>query len=253
MGLMSFLAPNLKILLEHVPTLLFDVVPWPTLLRDGTQLSKRLLSGDGAQEARRKLAPHLPSRIALCERQALAPIRDGQLAGDLLLELYFRQVLSAGPFFLDLRATNLGQQDEKLLFSPGNLWGEFSAEFARGLRELYCGFYQQNDPRFFLGLELTGLIRPDWSEEDRAHMAELFRRHFGDALEGPMRFELQSFQASFQKIFEFLMHKKVHLTTDFLMLGVALVTLYLTLEDWGHEHAVSQIFHRYQLDAAKSD
>jgi hypothetical protein len=77
-------------------------------------------------------------------------------------------------------------------------------------------------------------------------MAHLFRTHFAGALDRSMSFKLSEFQASFQKIFAFLMEKKVHLTTDFMLLGIMLVTLYLSLEELGGEYPVAKIYHEAQ-------
>ena len=57
-----------------------------------------------------------------------------------------------------------------------------------------------------------------------------------------MAFNLKSFQESFLKIFQFLVEKKVRLSSEFMVFGIYLVTLYLTLEQGGFQHSVKSIF-----------
>jgi hypothetical protein len=45
-----------------------------------------------------------------------------------------------------------------------------------------------------------------------------------------MSFDLETFKESFFKVADFMLEKKVQISTDFLYLGIALVTLYSSLE-----------------------
>jgi predicted unusual protein kinase regulating ubiquinone biosynthesis (AarF/ABC1/UbiB family) len=164
------------------------------------------------------------------------------MLGEKILAVYFKQLTRPGPMFLDLRLSGFGIANNQVAWNPTSLWSEFSPGFVEGLGDLYGGFYGQDKTRFEKGLEKTGLIQPSWSAEDRDRMATLFRAHFGQALDAPMSFKLETFQKSFQAVFTFLMEKKVHLTTDFLLLGVMLVTLYLSLEELGGEYSVAAIY-----------
>ncbi len=250
MPLMSWLPAAFKDLLQHVPTLLFDVVSWGALTKDATTLSGRLLTGSGANEARQFVSTTLPQSVKFTNSNPKMPAGDvaRHMVGEKILELYFKQITRPGPMFLDLRLNGFGVEENQIVWNPSTLWGEFSTDFVTGLKDLYAGFYGQDDQLFQQGLLRSGLTSSDWSEADKQKMAQLFRAHFGSALDEPMAFRLKSFQQSFQAVFAFLLEKKVKLTTDFLLLGVMLVTLYLALEELGDEYPVAKIYHQSQID-----
>ncbi len=248
MSILSWLPGTFKEMLGHVPTLLFDVVSWTALTKDITLLSKRMVSREGYEETKQRLQGHLPVGVQFSAHATPLPQMPEarEMLGSKILSLYFRQLKSQGPMFLDLRPQTFGVEDNKICWHPSPLWAEFSATFKAGVSDLYAGFYGQNEERCRKGLEQTGLIHPSWSEADKEHMAHLFRAHFAGALDRSMSFKLSEFQTSFQKIFAFLMEKKVKLTTDFMLLGIMLVTLYLSLEELGGEYPVANIYNEAQ-------
>lgn len=244
MSFMSWLPSAFKDLLKHVPTIIFEVVSWNALMKDAALLSKRLLTREGADNARQDVSPHLPTGVSFVDFAPTLPAtpESRQMLGEKILAVYFKQLTRPGPMFLDLRLSGFGIADNQVAWNPTSLWGEFSPGFVEGLGDLYAGFYGQDDARFERGLEKSGLTQASWPAADRARMATLFRAHFGQALDAPMKFRLATFQQSFQAVFTFLLEKKVHLTTDFLLLGVMLVTLYLSLEELGGEYPVAAIY-----------
>lgn len=240
MSPLSWLPGPIRELLRHVPTLLWEMVDWGSMTKDVTTLSGRLLSAKGKDEAKNHLAQLLPAGLRFADLAGRT--EDKQLLGDVWLELYFRQLLSNGPMFLDLRASTVDGARDDWHWSPTNLWAEFTPGFALALGKLYDGFYLADDALFKQGLRETGLVDPQWPLADQEQMALLFKQHFGTADASPMRFQLSAFQASFQKVFSFLAEKKVHLSADFLHLGIMLVTLYMALESWGGTHDVARIY-----------
>lgn len=250
MPFMSWLPAAFKDLLQHVPTLLFDVVSWGALTKDATLLSTRLLTGSGADEARKSITSTLPQGVKFTSNEPQMPTGPvaRHMVGEKIIKLYFHQITHPGPMFLDLRLNGFGVEENQIVWNPSTLWGEFSLDFVNGLKDLYAGFYGQNDQIFQQGLIKSGLVSSEWSMADKEKMALLFRAHFGSALDEPMAFRLKSFQQSFQAVFAFLLEKKVKLTTDFLLLGVMLVTLYLALEELGDEYPVAKIYHQSQID-----
>jgi hypothetical protein len=240
MSLMSLLPSAFKELLSHVPTLLFEVISWRSLAHDIKVLSTRLLTGEGAIELAQKIAPHLPEHIKIHPHDSKLTL--AQEDGAHILELYFRQLFNKEGMFLDLRLKHFSKSNKQIHWSPGHLWSNFSPSFQEGLASLYDGFYYQEDNLFRQGLLQTGLISSTWSIEDQREMERLFKAHFGDTLKVPMSFNLKTFQDSFHNVFDFLMKKKVKLSTDFLILGVMLVTLYLNLEELGGSYPVAEIY-----------
>jgi hypothetical protein len=248
MSLMSWLPRAFKELLNHVPTLLFEVISWGALTKDITTLSTRLMTGSGSSEARDKLAGLLPQNISFSEEISNATLTDDQkpILGAAILELYFRQLNHPQAMFLDLRLNHFGIFSGQIKWNPSSLWGSFSPSFAIGLKELYQGFYTKDDLLFRKGLVASGLVQSSWDENDKLEMERLFKAHFGKAIDEAMDFKLSSFQDSFEKVFQFLMLKKVKLETDFLVLGVMLVTLYQSLESLGGKYEVAKIYHQAQ-------
>lgn len=248
MSVLSWLPGALKDLLRHVPALLFEVVDWQEMREVIPQLTQRLLTGKGAPEVRQALATHLPHRLRFGESVTKLDLNDQprkQELGDVILELYFVQVLAKKPMFLDLRLAQFGAVADQWIWKGGNLWAEFSPQFARGVTELYAGFFDADDGRFDQGLLLTGLVQPSWDAADKASMARLLKSTFSPSeSSAPMRFDLETFQKSFQAVFDFMMKKKARLSPDFVLLGIMLVTLYLSLEELGLSHQVDQAYQR---------
>lgn len=242
MSLMSWLPSALKELLIHVPTLLFEVVAWKELTKDISTLSARLLTGSGAEDLRKKTAQHLPNTLSFSTHSQSPSL--SQSLGETILELYFRQLHFKEGMFLDLRAKNFSQEDDRFTWNPNSMWASFSPSFIGALEKLYDGFYFGDDQLFHQGLIETGLINESWKRSDQDEMKKLFKAHFGSAIETPMEFKLALFQKSFQNVFSFLMEKKVKLSTDFLILGVMLVTLYLSLEEIGGSYHVADVYKR---------
>jgi hypothetical protein len=241
MSLMSWLPLAFKDLIQHVPTLVFEVISWSELTREIRILSKRLVSGEGKQKAIDLLEPKLPSHIRISDG-SFNRSEFHQDAGEHLLSLYFVQILNSPIIFLDLRLHHFSQNENHLDWNPSNLWTAFSPQFSQGIKNLYIGFYQSHHDLFMQGLLETGLIQNSWPQADQNKMAELLKSQFGSSIEEPQYFTLNHFQKSFHHIFEFLMIKKSHISTDFMILGVMLVTLYLSLEKLGRSYDVKKIF-----------
>jgi hypothetical protein len=73
-------------------------------------------------------------------------------------------------------------------------------------------------------------------------LANLFKDQFGASLGEEMMFDLEGFKNSLVKITDFLLQKKVKISTDFLFLGIYLVLLYSSLEASKEKLPVKQIY-----------
>jgi len=91
------------------------------------------------------------------------------------------------------------------------------------LRELYDGFYTEDDARFRRALAAL--------EIDAAE--DVFRRHFGSGDQRAVRFEAAAFQATFHEAFVRCRDAGVRLHPNFLALGIFLGCLYDHLESLG--------------------
>ena len=52
----------------------------------------------------------------------------------------------------------------------------------------------------------------------------------------------EALQSSFIRIFQFLLEKKVKLSSEFMVFGIYLITLYLALEEGAFEHSIKALF-----------
>lgn len=229
---MRILPGVLKELLKHVPTVLFEAVEWRVLSQELPKLSRRIIQKEGYAELFDKQKAYLsPFKIHLVPeiKKAFAP-RDKKLAAESILTLYFAQLFSPHGLFLDIGPTHLEMDGDELNFNPNGVWTKFSPEFADGITDIYDGFYNEDETIFQQGLLKSGLSSPKWPQKDREALAQLFKSHFGASVSGEMTFELETFKESFLKVANFLLEKKVKISTDFIYLGVALITMYSSLE-----------------------
>ena len=245
MSLIHFLPGVVKELLKHVPSLAVEITDWEGVRRDLPLISSRLFTGAGSKTLIESQSRHLGRWIAFTSRtfpkEHQIP-NQLQEKGDALLRYYFAQLYHPEGMFLDLRDSRLQWSGGRLHFHPTGFWYAFSPPFRKGLLELYRGFYLGDDSRFEAGLEATGLLRRSWPIEDQQEIKNLFRSHFGESLERPMTFDLVHFQQTFIRIFEFLIRKKVKLSSEFMLFGIYLVTLYLSLESYGTVHSTKTLF-----------
>jgi hypothetical protein len=229
---MRILPGVLKELLKHVPTVLFDAVDWSVLASELPKLSRRIIQKDGYSELFDLQAKFLgPFNVELTDQISKNFDLGGQeKVADLILTTYFAQLFSPHGVFLDLGTSHFEISKDILKFKPSGLWTKFRPEFSKGLRDIYDGFYFEDEALFHAGLIESGLTSNDWPEEERVKLANLFKSHFGASLTSEMSFDLDTFKASFIKVADFMLVKKVKISTDFIYLGIALITLYSSLE-----------------------
>jgi hypothetical protein len=244
MILMRILPGVLKELVKHVPTVLFEVVEWKILASELPKLSRRLLNKEGYPELFDQQAKFLSAlNIHLVtELSHQKEAQNKQLLAQNILALYFAQLLSPHGFFLDLGPTHFEMKNNGLHFAPSGLWTKFDQTFSKGLKDIYDGFYLEDEDLFHKGLIQSGLTSNKWPSEDRLKLAELFKSHFGASLTSEMSFDLKTFKASFFKIADFMLEKKVTISTDFLYLGIGLITLYSSLESLGEKINVKEVY-----------
>jgi hypothetical protein len=192
-----------------------------------------------AREADALSASLRKAGLPLCvERTAVGPLDvDGLSAatraaiGAQVLDLYFHQLHSEGPWFLDLRPRHFAWSDERrsLMFYPSSLWYRPDPDFRRRVRALYAGFYRRDRAALSTGIELYSWgSRPLAGFADR--IEQLLHEHFapGDARE--TRFSIAHFRDTFEHVFRETAQSRAKLHPELTFLGVGLVGLYLTLE-----------------------
>ncbi len=244
MILMRILPGVLKELSKHVPAVLFQTVEWSELAAEVPTISRRTLQKEGYDDlyqAHRELLDPYDIQLTNDPLEA-AELWNRKWCGERLLTLYFVQLFSTEGLFLDLRPGHFSEVDGVLKWHPSGFWTRLDERFRQGLLKVYEGFYLENDAAYYEGLEEIGLLRPEFTSEDRRQLGDLFRAQFGNARAEPMSFDLAHFRASIVGLSNFMLQRKVSISKDFLYLGIYLVTLYAALEELGERYPVKEIY-----------
>jgi hypothetical protein len=227
----------------------FDVMPLGSLSRAARGLVRATADAEGFRRARAASQQRLRERgidVRIRDADATdfaAAARDpGALGaeqrralGQRALEIYFGQLFAADTSLLDLRAGRLALDPHGgVLWAPRSAWVRWQGDFLAALRDLYAGFYRDDEARFAHGLAALHL----------EPAAEALRAHFGSGDQRAVRFATAAFQASFHEIFVRCRDAGVQLHPDFLPLGIALACLYDGLEALGPPLDVRDAFER---------
>lgn len=152
--------------------------------------------------------------------------------GEQLLQIYFAQLLSPGPQFLDFRLTHFAWATENavLEWRPSSAQIAFDEKFLRGIRDVYRGFYGHRDSQFVAGFETLGILSPDTAPAVREKTVAAFKRHLLGADTGLVVFSTEKFTASFRELFAILAEEDTKLSPDFAVFGLMLASLHVALE-----------------------
>jgi hypothetical protein len=246
MLLMKILPAVLKELSKHVPTVLFQTVEWSELASELPKISRRIIQKEGYDDLFHLQKTLLDSYNIVLTNEALNQhsLSQAKWIGEKILTLYFVQLFSPHGLFLDLRSNHFANTDDALIWHPSPFWTKFEEGFRIGLLKVYDGFYLENDELYYKGLEEIGLVKKDFSFEEKKELGDLFRRHFGGALHEEMSFNLENFKNSIIGMSDFMLSKKVNISKDFLYLGIYLVTMYAVLEEQNDKYPVKEIYLR---------
>ena len=230
---------------DYASPALFEVMPMRALVAQGKEFMANGSKAERLDAARSEVQSTLAERHIAVELGAEAQGRslsDGDLtdaekraAGDRILELYFAQVFGGDVAILDLRTEAFGLTESGVLaWQPRAFFVRCDPGFLDGLRNLYSGFYLDDDALFARGL----------SELRLEDSGDALRNHLGSGDQRSVRFETSAFHASFHDTFVSCRESGVALHRNFLALGVYLVCLYDVLETLGLELDVRRAFER---------
>jgi hypothetical protein len=159
-----------------------------------------------------------------------------------LVALYFHQLFHDGPTLLDLRPVAFSPGEHDLEYHPRPWIADWDSAFLTGLRQVYRGFYCNDDVCFAEGLAALGI----------APCADLFRAHFGGDLERHV-FRTRDFVSTFHQVFVRCRERGLKLHPDFLPLGIYLAALYDHLEQLDVAVDVRAAFAHATADAAQRE
>ncbi len=223
--------------LDFATPAFFDVMPLGALTSQVKGLVREAADGEAFRGARtdtqRVLAARgIEIRIVADDDEAWRAAAQGvpdaldaeprRRLGQRALELYFGQLFAGETSLLDLRTGRLvAARDEGApLWAPRSAWVRWDPAFLTAVRDLYAGFYRDDDARFDAGIETLGL----------AVAAPVLRDHFGAGDQRAVRFRTDDFRASFHEVFVRCRDAGQALHPGFVPLGIALACLYDGLE-----------------------
>lgn len=160
---------------------------------------------------------HAPDLSTASAEAGMAP----EARASRVVALYFHQILHGGTTLLDLRHQAFSAQ-HPLTWHPASWLAEWDLGFIEALRQIYVGFYHEDQSGFRAGLAALNLT----------HSEDVFRQHFGGG-QRAVRFEVKQFVATFHQVFLRCRDAHTSLHPDFLLLGLYLASLYDHVERLG--------------------
>ncbi|MEM6532803.1 MAG: hypothetical protein AAF654_09265 [Myxococcota bacterium] len=231
-------------LLDLVSPRFFEVLPASALRKQVGALIKGYREKNRFHALLEDRRQSVPDALAVDIVDAIESrrVEDSRSYGQRLLELYFWQLFAGETVLLDLRASRVGFDGERLKWKPSRIFIEWDADFIGPLRKLYEGFYEDNREAFDGALAALDLVEAK----------PLFLEHFGDGDQRSVRFELDAFQSVFQRVFTTTRDAGKRLHPSFVTLGVYLGTLYDNLSRFDHGFDVRDAFVRARTEPLKS-
>lgn len=227
-------------LLDFVSPSLFDVMPMRALLAQGKELAGNA-SGRSVEPVREAIQKRLettgiPVRIVPNRSFEAPPPEVRRSLGQRALEVYFAQLFGGDETLLDLRLACWSQAapDATPTWAPRALWIRWDPDFLAGVRDLYLGFYRDDEAAYTRGIEALGI----------GEAGDLLRGHFGEGDQRAVRFDSAIFQTTFHEVFVRCRDEGIELHRNFLALGVYLATLYDLLEGLDQAFDVRAAFDR---------
>ncbi len=242
-------------LAHFVSPRVFELVPARELTHRARLLLGNWWDRDGYQRtveatASRLLEHNLGPRVRPVDRKHLGivpfvardhgahppPPRSGEAA----LELFFSQLRGNGGMLLDLRRERFSRgEGGELSFTPLPLWLTWPKDFLEAVRDVYEGFYHDDEVKAARALGYLGLTaakEPLW-------------RGFGGNNKTATRFSVTSFEETFEEVFELCHKAEAHLHPELVTLGILLLTLTDHLEGEGGTFNVMQLHERVRQKA----
>jgi hypothetical protein len=232
---------EIKQLASFVSPTFFDVMPVRALWSHGKELRSKSRSPEAYRQAVARRQAALARAELGIELKAVSNSgiegEAGETGGgeraERVVTLYFHQLFSDDDVLLDLRHQAFTTVEQRLIWRPAHWIVTFEQDFIEALRDIYRGFYSDDDALFRSGLERLHLTAAE----------ELFREHFG---ENPsrVRFVVADFVSTFHQVFVRCRKAKVTLHPNFLELGIYLAALYEHLEELDVEVDVAACFQK---------
>jgi hypothetical protein len=236
---------ELKQLFNLLPGVAVQAVNLPQLIASATAVALKAASSSDYKRNKEILSSVCGKDLILCD--VLPHHNDlDQQGAERLLTLYFDQFTIGAQTHIDFRKQYFSQIDSTLFWCPSKIRYQFTEPFKAGIRDLYQGFYNNQQEQLVAGLASLELLKVDSSRKYKEQLVKIFFQHFGQAQSGKVKLSLEHFRSSFSRIFEFFSENRVAVPIDFAFLGIYLVTMYQHLDSIPHELDVA---HSFRLSA----
>lgn len=233
---------ELNQLLDVVSPAFWQVVPTRAVWGIGKQLIANHGDREGfaqaAERLRESLDPGIMVGASTAESKlslADCPPAHRQEVGERILRLYFSQLMHYETTLLDLRPERftviVDGDSARLVWNPKAYWLSWPAKFLGSLRDMYRGFYRDDEALFHQALEQLGLTSAK----------QAFVSHFGSKQDAVM-FETKYLIDSLHQSFVCCRDAKQTLDGEFLALGFYLTSMYQSLEQLGAPIDVRTLF-----------
>ncbi len=150
-----------------------------------------------------------------------------------LLKKYFQQIYQSSIWILDFSPSAIVTLSaDETHWKPAPFFYEVSPRFQDLIGRLYAAHYNEQDQDFNACLVDLGI----------EGAAGALKKHFGDRSSNTVQFDLRSFQENFVEILKAVSEGKNKLNSEFIVLGLMLITLYASLEKLGKPIDVKKCF-----------
>jgi hypothetical protein len=163
--------------------------------------------------------------------------------GQLALELYFTQIFRSEVAVIDLWPSRFGVDSEgEALWAPRPFYLRWDPTFREGIRNIYAGFFLDDQPRFELGVRQLGL----------GSGARALLDHFGDGNQRSVRFGVEKLRDTLDAMSDARDGRSGQLHPNFAAFGLYLVALHELLGSLDMAYDVRAAFMRtYPGDTSK--
>lgn len=230
---------------DYVSPSFLEVMPVSHLLSQGREMVANAADGERFRRTRANVQRCL-HESGIEVTLVRAPAETGTIAdldadarralGQRALEVYFAQILAGESAILDLRGSRFAAAPDGagFVWSPRPFYLRWEPDFLAGVRDLYTGFYREDDARFARGLAALSL----------ESAGDVLQGHFGGGDQRSVRFSSRVFHSSFHEAFVRCRDAGTSLHRNFLALGLYLACLYDVLEGLDLEFDVRDAFER---------
>ena len=162
-------------------------------------------------------------------------LRRRRWMGQLALELYFAQLFRSDWAVLDLSPSRLGVDGAgDAVWRPRPLYVRWDADFLCGLRDVYAGFFLDDESRFGAGVRRLGL----------GDSGSILARHLGDGNQRSVRFDPTGLELTLDEIASKRGPKSGPLHPNFVAFGLYATFLHELLHSYDLAFDVRSAFMR---------